>query len=104
MRLKMNGEKIDTSPENTLLFTFAGDLAMYNYVYLDGEKSFAQVWEQSTNGELYKKLAKEAIEGKYPTHQNLTVLLEDDRTAYEQMALKDVARLNAVPIGWQKKH
>lgn len=104
MRIKLNGEKINTSPDNTCLYQYTGELSMYNMVYIDGQENFARVFETSKNGELYKALAKEAIEGKYPTHQNLTVLLEDDRTAYEQMAIKDVARLNAVPIAWQKEH
>lgn len=104
MRLKVNGERIDTSPENTVLFQYAGELSMYNFVYVDSDTSYARVFETSASGDLYKKLAKEAIDGKYPTHQNLTGILEDDRKAYEQMALKDVARLNTVPIEWQRAY
>ena len=104
MRIKLNGEKVDTSPDNTILFQFAGDLAMYNFVYIDGEESYAKVWEQSSNGDLYKRLAKLAIDEKYPVHQNLRALLEEDRVDYEAMALKDIRKMDTVPIAWQKEH
>jgi hypothetical protein len=102
MRLKINGEKIDTCAENTVLFQFAGTLSMYNFVYVDGEENAARVFEMSRSGELYKKLAKEAIEGNYPAHTNMNFLQKDDMQAYESIALADVARLNSVPIEWQK--
>ena len=102
MRVKINGEKIDTCAENTVLFQFAGDLAMYNFIYIDGENNFARVFETSRSGPLYKALAKEAIGGNYPAHINMHFLQKDDMKAYESIALADVARLNSVPIEWQK--
>ena len=105
MRIKLNGEKINTSPDNTCLYQYTGELSMYNMVYIDGQENFARVFETSKNGELYKALAKEAIEGKYPTHQNLTGVFEDDRKAYEELAVGDVRKMpNHVPIEWQKAH
>lgn len=105
MRIKLNGEKIQTSPDNTVLFQFAGELSMYNFVYIDGEENFARVFETSKSGELYKALAKEAIDGKYPTHQNLTGILEDDRKAYENLAVADVRNMpNFVPIEWMRSN
>ena len=105
MRIKLNGEKIHTSPDNTALFQYAGELSMYNMVYVETEKNFARVFETSKSGELYKALAKEAIDGKYPTHQNLTGILEDDRKAYENIAVADVRNMpNHVPVEWQKAH
>lgn len=104
MRVRFNGECVDTSPTNTILFQFAGNLAMYNFVYIDGEENYVKVWEHSTNNDLYNRLAKIAIEEKYPTHQNLVVLLEEDRADYEEMALRDIRKMNTVPIAWQKEH
>jgi len=105
MRIKLNGEKLDTSAENTTLYNFAGKLSMYNYVYIDGEKAYARVFERSSNHELYERLAQEALDGKYPVHQNLASVLVDDRKAYENIALGDVRRMpNHVPVEWQKAY
>lgn len=102
MRIKINGEKIDTSAENTVLFKYAGSLAMYNFVYVDGDEHYARVFETSRSGDLYKHLAKEAIEGGYAAHLNLRVIMDDDMKAYENIALTDVRNLKTVPIEWQK--
>ena len=105
MRIKIGNEKIETSAENTILFNFAGNLAMFNFVYIDGDENYARVFETSANNKLYKDLAKEALEGSYPTHQNMQMVMDEDRQAYIDLAVNDVRKMpNHVPTEWQKAH
>ena len=104
MRLKMNGEKVDTSPDNTVLFKYAGELSMYNFVYVNGVNSYVELWEQSEYKDLYTKLAKLAVDENYPKHTELQEVDPDVVNSFAEKALKDVAKLDAVPIEWQKKH
>ncbi len=104
MKIKLGKETVKTSADNTTLFTFAGQISMYNHVLVEGDKSFAQVFECTKQyATLYKQLAAEAIEGSYPAFLNQPGIDEDTIQQYARVAMREAKNIpDHLPIEWMR--
>lgn len=106
MRLSLNGEPFEATPENTSLFSYTGRLAVYSHVFLvhneteDGQGVEASyVWNSNP---VYRELVAFMIEHEYPLHLNLTHIGESDVNNFEAEFFGDIGELDAgVPTSWE---
>ena len=101
MKIRINGEKFKPTPENTTLYTFAGQ-AMFNHVFLqlnkEGEEaSGAYVFAPS---EAFNALARLVIEKDYPMVLNMLEVPECDEDAFIRVNIADLLNEPGVPEGW----
>lgn len=93
-----DGSEFETTPDNTALYRFAGRLAIYNHVYLMFEDEDAYIFNQSP---AYPYLEGLAIMNKYPVHDNLTEIMNQDVEAfneYIETVIEDIP--DTVPEEW----
>lgn len=104
MLLNIGEESIETAPENTTLYTFAGQLAVFDHVFV----RLSPVEEQLTGAyifnlhqpKLYKRLFKLAAQDMYPSLLNMLQVAECDQNALIRAETKDLQQLEAVPEDW----
>ena len=99
--MKINGQEFIPSPDNTVLYTFAGKLCMYNHVYLMLEQGGAYIFQQSENGRAYGALGQLAVDNDFPMILNQREVAECDQRAFAQLAFKDLSGFDHVPEDWQ---
>lgn len=102
MKFRINGEKFKPTPENTTLYTFAGQ-AMFNHVFLqlnkEGEEvSGAYIFAPS---EAFNALARLVIEKDYPMVLNMREVPECDQRAFFNANLEDLASMDSFPEDWE---
>jgi hypothetical protein len=86
-----NGE-IDATSENTSLYTFMGNEAIKNHVWLaiDGEHG-ARIWEQiPPDNPMYNALAPLVVEGGAELHLNIRTPSPSDSDAFDKAITKDI--------------
>lgn len=101
--LNIGGEHFHMTRENTSLFRFAGELAIYDHVFF--------VTEERENGavagtylfranEAFAKLRTFMEENLYPQHVNLQEVAQCDLDAWNSHYLKDLNDTSSVPEEW----
>lgn len=109
LHLRVNGEDFESTPLNTSLFTFAGELAMYDHVFLiTGEEESPQrllgaYVFKTLQEEAYKTLHVHIKKNKYPQHLNMLIAPQCDRDAFDNIAFNDLSGMDGVPEGWTDK-
>jgi len=107
IRLNMHGEEFEATPDNTSLYTFIGDLASRNHVFIETATSDKP---NTTIGTYvfsvhptYQPLMKHLIENDYPVHMNLRAVAECDENAYQKLIDQAIASeedFETLPDGW----
>ena len=99
-RIRINGEAFTPTAENTSLYSFAGDLAMYNHAFIQSSDKYHYVFEQSQNAGTYKILAEAAVAQEFQQILNLRTVPECDVAAYTKLAVSDLPNFDHVPQDW----
>lgn len=102
MRIQFDGEEFIATRENTVLYTFLGDLAMYDHVYLvvDEENSTASYVFSTNPG--YAPMKAYMEENQYCMHLNLPRVCDMDRKVFDRMIENSVSDIdNGIPEDWQ---
>jgi hypothetical protein len=100
LNLTVGDEPFECRPENTRLYTFLGDLGLYNHVFLttgrneEGSATGAYVFETGQD-KLYQKLKKHIEAERFPQVINMPGIVQADVTAWETRHLP-----NYVPEEW----
>lgn len=100
LELNMNGERIIATRHNTAMFTFLGDLAIYDHVFVltnEETNSGAYLFK---NQEIWQDLAGFCIEHQYPMHLNMEEVAECDQKAFEATMFTDVRSADSFPAEW----
>lgn len=106
MRLNVNGNSFETSPENTVVYTFIGAAGLLNHVFLitgekDGSPSGGYVFESlREDNKLFRKLYQVAAREGYPAHLNMHEAPECDFNEYVRRSTRDLRRSSGVPEEW----
>ena len=103
----MAGEQFEATPDNASLFTFAGNLASRNHVFLETGKSDKP---NTTIGTYvfsvhptYKPLSEHLIENDFPVHMNLREVADCDENAYQKLIDQAIAGeedFETIPDDW----
>lgn len=105
INISLGGEKYRATPENTSLYLFAGELAMYNHVYhlkkneVGEPASGVYIFNFNTG---YEALKKCLIENRFPLFVNQRSVQEGDVSAHTQ-AIDTIKVLipNTIPESWE---
>ena len=105
MRLTMHGEKFEATPDNTSLFMFAGNLALYNHVFVVTKENEAEGTAEGTyvfwTHQVYETMRDYMMQNGYPIHANLRHLAQCDLDAYENMIKQQIGDVgDTVPDEW----
>ena len=83
-----DGREIEANRYNTSVFTFLGNLAVHNHIFIVTDENAE---EESMTGVYifadtpgFNKLAHFCVENMFPQHVNLTEVAECDQSAYAQ--------------------
>ena len=104
LNLNLGGEPFEMTPDNASLFTFVGQGALYNHVFLQQE----ELEENRVRGtyvfstsQSFQPLMNFMLEQGYPMHLNLRQVAQCDQDAYEQVIAQQLDDLDSgLPEGW----
>lgn len=102
LEITMNGEKFKATPENTTLFQFVGELAVYDHVFIetgmeDSTPTGAYLFK---NQEVWHDLVDFMVTNEFPQHVCLREVAECDRDAFNHTFYQDVRNLASFPEEW----
>lgn len=99
MFLKVNGERFESTRDNTSLYTFLGQAA-FNHIFVvaseDPPAGF-YVWSHQ-NG--YDEMEDYMVTNDYPMHLNAQEVSHGDRQAYDEHIKEMCDDLESVPSEW----
>lgn len=102
--LRVNGEEFEGRPDNTSLFTFAGEAALYDHCFLELQRTDGQAMGRHIfkviEKEAYDYIASHIKRQHYPQHLNMLNAPQCDRDAFDAQAFHDLIETNGVPEGW----
>ena len=95
-----NGEEFETSPDNTELYRYVGNLAIMNHVYMEIDDEISlYVFAQSS---AYPYLEELATMNRYPIHDNLQGATQSEVNAFNDHIDEMVKNIpDEVPEEWQ---
>ena len=103
MSLQIAGEQVEARRENTTLYTFLGQLAIYNHVFVvtkeDSERPGFYVFKDNN---VFDEMADYMLKNQYPAHINLLSVAECDKNAYDNHIKSMCADIgDSVPEDWK---
>lgn len=105
LALQINGEEVIAHRWNTSLFTYIGELAAYNHIFVaqEDEEDGAQIGHYIFNSNDQFKTILQFIRTSYfPVHLNLIEVAECDVSAFEGHHYRDVRREDSFPESWME--
>lgn len=100
LELTMNGEKIIANRHNTAMFTFLGELAVYDHIFVLTDEETNSGAYLFKNQDVWKELAGFLIEHEFPMHLNMDEVAECDRNAFDATMYGDIRSNKSFPQGW----
>lgn len=101
LKLTMNGQEIECNRENTAMFTFLGNLAIYDHIFvLMDEENNSGAYLFKENQQQWQEMAGFIIEYQFPMHLNMTEVAECDRNAFDATMFHDLAGMPSFPQEW----
>lgn len=100
IRVNFGEYEFEATPDNTTLFRFVGQLALYNHVFMvtrPEESTGAYLFNQHP---YYKEFEEYIIENNYPLHDNLRDVAQCDIDAFDNMIKQELDGLDHVPDDW----
>lgn len=102
LEITMNGEKFLATPENTTLFAFIGELAVYDHVFIEtgmteSTPTGAYLFK---NQEAWDDIVDFMVTNDYTQHVNLREVAECDRDAFNRTFYEDVRHFASFPQEW----
>jgi len=103
LELTINGQEVLATRHNTAMFTFLGDLACYDHVFIcvnEEEGSGAYLFK---NQQIWRDLAGFIMENQFPMHLNLPEVAECDVDAFNGTFYGDIRHMDSFPADWAEK-
>lgn len=100
LEITMNGETLRATRGNTSLFTFIGELACYDHVFIVTDEQSNIGSYLFRNQEIFHQLASFLVENLYPMHLNLDEVADCDRNAFEHTMYTDIRSAGSFPDAW----
>ncbi len=103
--IKLDGQDFEMRRDNGMLYTFLGDLACYNHVFLttgeneQGHQSGTYIF-RATPG--FNDLMKFMLKNNYPAQLNMPRVPECDQQAFDRCYFRDVRELESYPENWEQ--
>ncbi len=103
---RANGELIESNRQNTCAYTFFGELAIHDHVFIANEivdERTAMGTYIFKDNPLFKKLACFIIDNHFPMILNQTNVPELDEYVWREHFLGDFENTNTVPEEWSRE-
>ena len=100
LEITMNGEKLLAHRGNTSLFTFIGELAVYDHIFIMTDEENNSGGYLFKNQEIWHDMAGFLFENLYPMHLNLDEVADCDRNAFEHTMYTDIRSTDTFPETW----
>lgn len=100
LEITMNGEKILAHRGNTSLFTFLGELAVYDHIFILVDEESNSGGYLFKNQEIWHEMAGYLFENLYPMHLNLDEVADCDRNAFDHTMYTDIRSTDTFPETW----
>lgn len=100
LEITMNGEKLLATRDNTSLFTFVGELACFDHVFIVTDEENNVGGYLFRNQEIFPQLAGFLFENMYPMHLNLPEVAECDQRAFDATMYGDIRSTDTFPETW----
>lgn len=99
MRIELGGSEFEAVPDNTSLFRFVGQLAMYNHIFFARHEN-SGVYLFSTH-QVYPQIEEYMVENSYPIHDHMRDVPQCDLDAFDRMIQQHVGDIgDSVPEEW----
>lgn len=106
LELNVMGESFRANRFNTTLFTFFGELALYNHVFLE----MSQQDEETVTGayvfcdnNVYEALARHIVSNDFPMVLNRTDVPACDQDAWARSHIDDLSGSDSFPEEWTQE-
>jgi hypothetical protein len=102
----LNGEPFNVDRWNTSLFTFIGELAEYNHVFIqtgdiEGGATGSFIFENSPpENETFQHIGEFVMEYEFPMHLNMNRVPDCDKDAYNAARLKEAENIEDYVPEW----
>lgn len=100
LEITMNGEKLIAHRGNTALFTFIGELAVYDHVFILTDEETNSGGYLFKNQKIWSEMTSFLLENLYPMHLNMEEVAECDRIAFENTMYPDIRTHESFPDTW----
>lgn len=100
LTLDLNGNRFECTRENTSLFTFLGELACYDHIFLVFDEENSEIGYLFKNQEQWTDMAQFLSDNDFPMHLNLQEVAEVDQQAFEATFYADVRQSETFPQEW----
>ena len=101
IELRIGGKDFEGTPDNMHLYQFAGEMAMYDHVFIIREQldnDQVRATYVFSEAPVYKQLVDHMIANSFPLHLNLREPAKPDIEAWESNNLSDLQ--DFVPDDW----
>lgn len=101
LELTIGGEQFEMNRRNAFLFTFIGNLAVHDHVFVLTHP------EESTgsfifrHNEAFESLAKYMVENLFTAHINMQAVAQCDMDAWENSVFNDLKNTDSFPDDWE---
>jgi hypothetical protein len=105
IRLSFNGEDLEARRDNASLFTFMGELACYDHVFivsLDDEENTVYNYIFCSN-DSYDELRQALQDNDYTQHLNMNEVADMDVRSFESHHYRDIRSSDFAPDAWFDK-
>ena len=101
----VGNRQYEGTPENTYLFTFAGELACYDHIFLIMEETEEgtlgrHMWSSHTD---YPGLKTHMLGHGFPAHLNMPDIAEEDIAEFEDYHYREFRKKDIFPPNWVKE-
>lgn len=102
LRLNIDGDEVHAHRFNTALFTFAGNLACYNHIFITRETDEGRDVGNYifASAEPFKDIVEFLETEEFPQHRNLTHVADCDRQAFENSHFLSFRGQEGFPVEW----
>ena len=107
IRLEVEGHQVEVGRDEATRFTFLGELAIYNHVFLHKPNILGD--DSGVNGlyifklaPTYKRIDTFMFDNDFPAVINQTEVPECDQQAFDTAIKQEFTNFNEVPDDWQK--
>jgi hypothetical protein len=102
IKFTFGGQELEGTRENTYLYTFMGELACYDHVFIvstedDGSNSGHYLWNSNST---FNEVAEYMLDKEFTVHLNLPNISDMDREVFEEFHYKDIRSSN-FPPDWE---
>ena len=100
LEITVEGEKFYATRQNASVFTFLGDMAVYDHVFIVVDEARGEAGYLFKNSPVYDEMVAFMINHAFPAHLNLEEPAECDLQAFDQTMYSDIRTADSFPEEW----